>query len=142
MNFIKPYEDLINSLYTKLLLDFISITGHYIWPRFQYKFSSEIGINTIWCMSCNNKTPRRNMKYWVLSHFSTVVGTESYPMFINFTNMNIFVLFQVNPYEKLWIYYSRFVKYFFLQNKRTLFRSSFFPSAIIKWKNIDQKIRN
>ena len=90
MNFIKPYEDLINSLYTKLLLDFISITGHYIWPRFQYKFSSEIGTNTIWCMSCNNKTPRRNMKYWVLSHFSTVVGTESYPMFINFTNMNIF----------------------------------------------------
>ena len=90
MNFIKLYEDLINSLYTKLLLDFISITGHYIWPRFQYKFSSEIGTNTIWCMSCNNKTPRRNMKYWVLSHFSTVVGTESYPMFINFTNMNIF----------------------------------------------------
>ena len=90
MNFIKLYEDLINSLYTKLLLDFISITGHYIWPRFQYKFSSEIGTNTIWCMSCNNKTPLRNMKYWVLSHFSTVVGTESYPMFINFTNMNIF----------------------------------------------------
>ena len=41
-------------------------------------------------MFCNNDTPRRNMKYWVLSHFSTIVGTESYPMFINFTNMNIF----------------------------------------------------
>ena len=90
MNFIKLYEDLINSLYTKLLLDFISITGHYIWPRFQYKFSSEIGTNTIWCMSCNNKTPRRNMKYWVLSHYPMLSYVQSYPMFINFTNMNIF----------------------------------------------------
>ena len=90
MNFIKLYEDLINSLYTKFLLDFISITGHYIWPRLQYKFSSEIGTNTIWCMSCNNKTPRRNMKYWVLSHYPMLSYVQSYPMFINFTNMNIF----------------------------------------------------
>ena len=51
--------------------------------------------------------------------------------------------FQINPYEKLWIYYWWYAKYFFLQNKtRTIFKNIFFPSNFFEWKNIDQKIRN
>ena len=82
------------------------------------------------------------MKYWVWRSFSTVV-TESYPIFINYTNMNIHSILSIIPDENLWIYCWRHAKYFLLQNKtRTLFKNSFFPSTIIYWKNVNQKIRN
>ena len=107
-----------------------SATG-LIWPTLQYKFSTKIGTNTIWCMPCNNKSNRRHLVgIWSIgSRVASAASLVQKAILFSRDFTNIF--FQVNVYDKLWIYYWSYAKYFFLQNKITLFRNSFFPSASI-----------